>query len=408
MCPNLPLANAIIGQPNYTTGTVNSGGVSAATLAGAIGSASANGANLYVADTANHRVLGYSNIQGGATGAASFIIGQPDAATVTPGTAPVSGSPVKFSAPATASIGTSGGKTYLVVADTGNNRVLIWNSPPASNLAPDLVIGQPGLTTSDANHPLGIPSASNLNGPTAATIAGGYLVVADRGNNRVLIWHGVPTSSNQAANVELGQANFQSDNPGIDQFNGTSYVLAMNQPSDVWTDGTHLLVSDTANNRVLYWTRIPGTDNELADDIIGQSSFGQSIQGSGAGRISGAWGVDSDGVNVFVGDTQNNRVLEYSNYLSAPSMAPAAAKVFGQQDFIHNAYNDPDQNNQPGDQRNGQDNLLPTQSVLYDPQGVFVDSSGDLFVTDSNNNRVLRFAVSSGVDGSDTSVPCTP
>ena len=37
----------------------------------------------------------------------------------------------------------------LFVADTGNNRVMIWNSIPSKNNQPaDLVLGQPNFTTS--------------------------------------------------------------------------------------------------------------------------------------------------------------------------------------------------------------------------------------------------------------------
>ncbi|HWY23647.1 MAG TPA: hypothetical protein VNX47_01940, partial [Nevskia sp.] len=296
----------------------------------------------------------------------------------------------------------------------GNNRVLIWNTPPTTkDQAPDVVLGQADLNGRDADQPSGTPSAGNLSNPTGAVIANGYLIVVDKGNNRVLIWKGIPTSdvSTHAASYVLGQPDFTTNTQNIDQFdNATStYILAMRQPSDAWTEGTHLLVSDTGNHRVLYWNGIPNLDNKLADNLIGEPQFGETsiTGGSGTQSLHSPWGVSSDGVNVFIADAGNNRVLEYAHYLSTPVNGPAASDLFGQSDFIHITDNDPDQNNQVGDQRNNPASNGVTAGTLSSPQGVFA-GGGQLYVTDDGNNRVLRFPVSAGVDGSQPQVPCTP
>ena len=433
MCPNLPQANGLIGQASYTLGAANTGGTSGSTLSAPLGALSQEGAIWYLADSANNRILGYSSAAPtGITGAASFIIGQPNAQSTAGGTGPVSGSPIGFSNPAKASVGTVGGTSYLVVADSGNNRVLIWNRLPTTNTAPNVVLDQPDFSSSDANHPTATVSASSLSDPTAAVIGSkGQLIVVDQGNNRVLVWNAVPTINNALANVELGQAAinpagvvtcttnagvsgacFANSAQGVDTYNAAaqSYVLAMRLPTDAWTDGTRLLVSDTGNNRVLFWAAVPNVNDKLPDNLIGAGQFGTFSPAGGAGAqgLSGPRSVASDDVDVFVGDTRNNRVLEYAGYLNAPANSPSARYVFGQSDFTHIAPNDPDQNSIAGDQRTNPATDGITAGTMDAPTGVFATSSNDLFVTDSGNNRVLHFAISSGVDGSENYIPCSP
>lgn len=402
-CPNLPMATAVIGQASYTVGTPNTGGVTASSLGGVQGSVAASGDTLYVADTSNNRVLGYKPIPSGIGPAASFVIGQASATQSDAGTAPAGGSAIKFNNPSRVWVDPT--NTYLAVADSSNNRVLIWNSLPTSSaVAPNVVIGQPDFTTGDANHPSATISASGLSNPTAAIIANGRLIVVDKGNNRVLIWNTVPTTNNAPANLVLGQAGFTTNSPNIDQYNNATatYALAMRQPSDAWTNGARLIISDTGNHRVLFWNNIPNVANQIADNVIGQSQFGfTSISGgSGTQGLHSPWGVSSDGTSVFVADVANNRIVEFTNYLTIPQNGPAANYVFGQEDFTHITANDPDQNNQVGDQRNNPATLGPTQGTLFNPQGVFATVGGQLLVTDSGNSRVTIYTTASGVDGS--------
>jgi hypothetical protein len=62
-------------------------------------------------------------------------------------------------------LGTGGGWVFrtgskLVVSDSTNNRVLIWNSIPTANGVPaDVVLGQPDFTTRDTG---GAAAATNL------------------------------------------------------------------------------------------------------------------------------------------------------------------------------------------------------------------------------------------------------
>jgi DNA-binding beta-propeller fold protein YncE len=73
--------------------------------------------------------------------------------------------------------------TKLFVADSGNSRVLVWNTlPTSSGQAADAVIGQPDFSSSAPGR-----SATQLSYPAGLVVAGGKLYIADQGNTRVLV-----------------------------------------------------------------------------------------------------------------------------------------------------------------------------------------------------------------------------
>ena len=81
--------------------------------------------------------------------------------------------------------------------------------------------------------------------------------------------------------------------------------------------------------------------------------------------------------NVYVADLDNNRVLEYNTPLTTDVTAD---NVFGQGgDFTAN--------NCDFDT----DTTISTAVDLCYPTGVAVDGSGDLYVADNENNRVLEY-----------------
>ncbi len=83
--------------------------------------------------------------------------------------------------------------TRLLLADTRNNRILIWNSLPGGNVEPDIVLGQENFTTNGEG-----TSLSQLNWPVGVATAEGKVIVADTYNDRILIWNSFPSTDNQA------------------------------------------------------------------------------------------------------------------------------------------------------------------------------------------------------------------
>ena len=127
----------------------------------------------------------------------------------------------------------------LLVADRFNNRVLVWTTLPNSEVdAPTLVLGQPDLV---ANNPGA--GRGQMNWPTAVSVSPeGRLVVADGYNHRLLIWNEFPTTNGQPADLELRHQDLE-------------------WPWGVWTDGRRIAATSTARGKVLFWSTFPTRDH---------------------------------------------------------------------------------------------------------------------------------------------------
>jgi hypothetical protein len=258
----------------------------------------------------------------------------------------------------------------LFVSDSGNHRVLIWNSIPSANQeAPDLVLGQADFNDKTAN--TGGISAQTMNNPMGIATDGTHFVVADYGNNRVLIWNAIPTTNQQAADLVLGQSNFTSSTAN----NGGRSSSSLSAPMGVAITGTKLFVTDYSNNRVLIWNTFPTANKQAADLVLGQSNFTAGTANNGgisSQTLSGPYSVYSDGTRLWVTDFTNNRVLQWS---SIPTTNRQAANyVLGQTNFTSATANNGGQ----------------SAATLNGPSGVYSDGT-KLFVSDYNNNRILQW-----------------
>src|ERR1019366_8721161 len=133
-------------------------------------------------------------------GQANVVLGQPDFVTTTLNLVATQND-LRL-ATAVASDG-----VHVVVADTDHNRVLIWNSIPGHNNAPaDVVVGQPDFVSTGL--PGNEPNAKSMRGPQGVWIQNGKLYVADTQNNRVLVYNHIPTTNGVAADLVIGAPNF--------------------------------------------------------------------------------------------------------------------------------------------------------------------------------------------------------
>lgn len=355
-------AFGVLGQANYSSGSANRGAaVSAAGLAQPLGSIASNGTLFYVADYGNHRVLGYNTIPTSLGATADFVIGQASATSNTPATGPM-----QLALPASVSV--ADGK--LVVSDAGNNRVLIWNTLPTGNTAPDVVLGQADFTSGDPG-----TAANKLSFPAFAAIANNKLFVSDQNNNRVLIWNTVPTTSGTAADVVLGQQDFSTATANDEEDGLTT-------PAGLWTDGFRLLVADSGNNRVMFWSQVPRVSGADATFVIGQTDFSRVSAGVGQTALRTPYGVASDGTRIYIADSGNNRVLKFDAFPIAN--APSAVDVYGQDrdDYSGRTPN-------VDDEDTDSDNEV-ANGPMSSPTGVTF-FGGVLYVLDRNNHRVLFF-----------------
>lgn len=441
-------ARLVIGQPEFDA---EMDSASQTVLGSMTGLAFANN-TLYVADAnivgsppVNNRVVVYQNMSQQlpapnaafqyntlcpvCVGSANLVLGQstfagtlPAPCIIPPTTIPVTTTPTTPTCLTTSpqtpiatgmnqptAVATDG--THLAVADTLNNRVLIWNTLPTTmNQPPDVVVGQTSFTTSA--FPGDTPTATSLRGPNGVWIQNGKLFVADTQNDRVLIYNSIPTANGAAADIVLGQPNMTTY-VQVNIADQTTSAAANNMltPVSVSSDGTRLFVADLGFNRVLIWNTIPTTNQQPADVEIGQpdmttgisdDSFSTPTNYTGtlpapetAVLCTVSNGVDSndnptypplcqytlsfprfalsDGTNLYVADGGNDRVLIY-NPIPTQNAAPAQI-VLGQTDFVTDAPTD------------GADTMDAPSGLAWDTV------NKNLFVADTYNQRVLVYTM---------------
>ncbi len=364
-------AESVIGQPNLTTNTVNTGAfpeASAISLAGVTAIALDSQNSLLAADAGNNRVLLYT----ANTASATRVLGQPGFSENGPNQI----KPGSINSPYKIAIDYSAAPFALYVSDTNNNRVLVWTDAAHFHTgdAADFVIGQPNLYTALPNVDGGAnltPSAIDLFAPKGiAVTSNGDLFVADSGNNRVLHYpRPVAQSGRITPDIVLGQANFTSSS--------TDTVSAglLNSPGGlaIGPNGD-LFVADTGNNRVLEFPN-GATTGAAAIRVYGQTSFTTAALPTtvSAETLSAPQGLVVDGsYNLYVADLGANRVVVYPSTNSAPQSGLPASLVLGQAGF-------------------GSSTGAGGATGLKLPFDVALDSGGNIFVSDAENNRVVVY-----------------
>jgi uncharacterized protein (TIGR03437 family) len=329
---------------------------------------------LYLADTGNNRVV-VLPFQGSNFGSASRVLGQRLVDTNSINL--IEGREFQFLVSTDANAGlavdSTGSTPHLYVADTGNHRVLGFRDLRGVNAGSkaDIVIGQPDFETAICNYSASSstrggdpnqPNQSSLCGPIGLAVdAAGNLYVADSLNGRVLRFpapfaHSGPL---EPADLVLGQRDFISKFTDPSQF-------SMKNPYGLAFAPTGLLVSDIADNRVLYFSTANGaslTNGKAADKLYGQSLFNTVASGTDGVSLNQPRHIASDtSGRVYVVDSGNNRVQIFPDPHSPITPAQGAQAT------------------------------LSITDSLNSPRGIYVSSlTGQIWVTDTNNNRVKQY-----------------
>ncbi len=258
----------------------------------------------------------------------------------------------------------------LLVADPWHHRILVWETvPTTSDTPPDYALGQPDLESVLPNQG-GDAQANTLYWPYSFGFADEWFYIADTGNRRVLGWRGFPTPG-QPADLVLGQPNAHSkdENRG-----GPVSPRSFRWPHAIAGDSNNLYIADAGNHRVLGWHGLPEHDRD-ADLVLGQKDFTSALEwpytAQGPAALRFPYSLVLQNNTLAVADTANNRVL-FWNDLPPHGAAIPADEVIGQIDF----------------QGNGENRW---QAVLPDtlcwPYGLALHRQ-TLAVADSGNNRV--------------------
>lgn len=256
-----------------------------------------------------------------------------------------------------------GGKSSgpMVVADSDNNRVLIFDKPFTTDQKASIVLGQTSFTTSS----FGI-TASTLSTPTNTSVdASGNLWVTDFSSDRLLEFK-PPFSTGMSASVVIGQPDFTTDNG----CSTTTASLFCDPAGSAFDSSGHLWVTDYDDNRVLRFSP-PFSNGMAADLVLGQTDFTSNGCNGGASGLCEPWvGIrfDASG-NLWVADYDDCRVVEY---VPPFKTGMAASVAIGQTSLTSTD--------------------CGTSATTNDgPWSLAFDAKGDLWVADGYNNRVLLF-----------------
>ena len=300
-------ADIVIGQPDFVSeGRNGKADVHAASLNVPTGVAARNGV-LAVADAWNHRVLIWHGYPARSNQPADVVLGQVGFA----GSLANRGTRIASADSLNWCYGVAIENGALYVADTGNRRVLKWNRIPVSNGAPaDLVLGEADFVTRDENAGRA-PDAVGMRWPHGIAVDRNRLLVADAGNNRIMVWDKVPTKNGAPCSFVLGQ----SDHLSVDHNQAAYYPTpaSLNMPYGLAVLGDHLVTADTANCRVVGFDTGALEMNSPAGRLAGQRTFqdkGENRWGSlQRNTLCWPYGVAATANTLVIADSGNNRVL---------------------------------------------------------------------------------------------------
>lgn len=320
----------------------------------------------------------------------------------------------------------------IYVLDSGNNRILGFNSYVGPDQSADIVIGQPQLTDSGSangnNTAFTQPTdrtlafqrypnlISTLESPKAthmATDSEDNLYVADTENNRILKFNS-PFTTDTIADEVWGQSDFTSRMPscgqngmnptastfcfghkGIEGLDVFMSVLATGITID--TNG-NLWVSDAGNLRVLRFPNNNGTIAKNADLVLGQPNFTSRNYPNG---FTKSMAQMQEPIAVKVKPSTGEVYVLEGNWVGQARIMVFSPPFTNGMSASREVARAHFQDSQPGDTTNWEFtngkwvNLVSgihwTSSFEFDPS-----LTGDFFALDPGNQRVVLF----GTDGS--------
>lgn len=180
-------ADLVLGQPNMTSRNENGGSSATAASMRWCHDITVWGDDLVVADAGNHRVMIWQGIPQENNVPCAVVLGQKSFDCVEMNQGVYFPSASSLSMP----YGVGVADDLLVVADTANSRLLGWKKRELlllNGAAADVVVGQKDFTSKGENRDFGLPQRDSVNWCYGVQVCGETAVIADSGNNRVLLW----------------------------------------------------------------------------------------------------------------------------------------------------------------------------------------------------------------------------
>jgi sugar lactone lactonase YvrE len=316
--------------------------------------------NMYIADSAHNRIRKVAAPVPPATvGIISTIAGTGDSGYLGDGFAAVNAT---LNIPSGVALDGAGN---LYIADTGNNAVR--KIAAATGIITTVAgNGTPGSAGDGSTATL-----AELDQPWGVTVdITGNLYIADTANQRIRRVDAVTRIITTVA----GNGNLSGIGDGKGTFSGDGGQAAqagLSLPHAVAFDSSgNMYIPDSANNRIRKVTAVNGiiTTNSVISTFAGNGTPGFSGDGGAAiyATLNSPSGVvfDSAG-NVYIADTQNNRIRKVST--TNQDITTIAGNGLG-------GY--------------GGDNGSATAASMYGPYGLSLDGNGNLFLADYFDHRI--------------------
>ena len=205
-----------------------------------------------------------------------------------------------------------------------------------------------------------------------AVDSAGDLFIADTGNNRI---REVNASTHIITTVAGGGSSAGNDGLGD---GGPATAAQLSGPEGIAVDSAgDLFIADASNNRI----REVNASTQIITTVAGSGTSGFGGDGlpatSTAVDLESPSGVAVDSAgDIFIADTSNDRIRE----VNASTTVITTVAGNGTSGF-------------------GGDGLLATSTAveLGGPQGIAVDSAGDLFIADTGNSRIREVNASTHI-----------
>lgn len=242
------------------------------------------------------------------------------------------------------------GAGNMFIADTQNNRIRkVSTSGTISTVAGNGLIGFSG----DG----GAATSASLQGPSGVAVDGsGNIYISDSQNMRI---RKVASSGTITTIAGTGVPGFAGDG-------GPALKAQFSNPLGIVVDSSgNLYVADSGNARIRK-IDTNGVITTIAGTGVPGSSGDNGPATSAQLNIPSALALDGSG-NLFIADQSNHEIRKMA--LSGGNLSTIAGN--GTAGFAG-------------------DGAAATSAVLNSPQGVAVDSSGNVYIADTNNNRIRK------------------
>ncbi|HSW89389.1 MAG TPA: hypothetical protein VLH19_00785 [Patescibacteria group bacterium] len=180
-------ADVVIGQTNFTSGSAGAcPAATASNICPSLGSARIIQSKLLLADFNYNRVLIWNSIPTTNGASADLVIGQADFTHSAFNQGATNPAANTMRGPVDTLFD---GRRLFITDSVNNSRILIFDGIPSTNNASaNTVIGQPTLSAMGTNQNASTPIINGLGRPRYMALVDDKLIVADRTNNRVLIF----------------------------------------------------------------------------------------------------------------------------------------------------------------------------------------------------------------------------